>query len=201
MESDSSLYSTLLFPQRKGYPLFQPQPYDDLPEDSKRTGIRIGDVGVVTAPGSFDSIFNILHDAGDQIVNRFGVPEHFVRLEVDDRDVAWHELRHPPGSDISNTTINKTRVDMTASVTVSANSQRTAVLLLPDGASSWDLRPLQLFKDYAEKHTQNWYKFVNGVLKRRIANGDLYLVTGVTKSSSWSVAAVEKGSGDTQLSL
>ncbi|KAJ7812677.1 hypothetical protein B0H13DRAFT_2144171 [Mycena leptocephala] len=206
MESESSLYSTLLFPKRQGYPLFQPQPYDDLPNESKRTGIRIGDVGIVTAPGSFDPIFNILHEDGDQ---------NFVQLELDDRDIAWHELRYPPGSDVSNTSINKRRIDVNAGVEdnvflpvgagaeveVSANSKRTAVLLLPDGASSWDLRALQLFKEYAEKHTQNWYKFVNGTLKRRIANGDLYLVTGVTKSSSWSVAAIEQGSGDTRLSL
>ncbi|KAJ7239493.1 hypothetical protein C8J57DRAFT_1086377, partial [Mycena rebaudengoi] len=190
--------SSLLFLKRQGYPLFQPQPYDDLPEQTKKSGIRIGDVGIVTAPGSFDPIFNILHDAGDEVVNRFGVPENFVQLQLDDRDIAWQELRYAPGSDVSNTSINKRRLDVNAGVEdnvlrpytpflplrlivflfrflpvgagaeveVSINSKRTAVLLLPDGASSWDLRTLQLFKKYAEKHTQNWYKFVNGSLQR-----------------------------------
>ncbi|KAF7356191.1 hypothetical protein MVEN_00950400 [Mycena venus] len=216
MESDSGLYSFLLFSKGKGYPLFQPQPSDDLPDESKKTGVRIGDVGVVTPPGSFDPIFNILHGQGDRVVNRFGVPEHFVQLELGDYDIEWHDLRHPIGSDVSNTTIAKKRLGVEASVDgnvflpvgagaeveVSTDSKRVAVLVLPDGASTWDLRNhLQLFKDYAEKHTQNWYKFVNGHLGRRIANGDLYLITGVTKSSSWSVAAVEQGSGDNRISL
>jgi hypothetical protein len=34
-----------------------------------------------------------------------------------------------------------------------------------------------------------------------VGNGDLYLVTGVTKSSSWSVAALENQSGDGKVSL
>ncbi|KAJ7860336.1 hypothetical protein B0H13DRAFT_1120975 [Mycena leptocephala] len=75
------------------------------------------------------------------------------------------------------------------------------MLLLPDGASRWDLRTLQVFRDYALKHVPKWYEFVNGDLGRMIGNGDLYLVTGVTKSTSWSVAALENQSGDGQVSL
>ncbi|KAJ7752588.1 hypothetical protein B0H16DRAFT_1317279 [Mycena metata] len=210
MESDGALYSALLFTRRQGYPLFQPQLYDDLPDERMRNGVCIGDVGIVTRPGGFDPIFNILHDAGDNVVNPWGVPEDFGRLRLDDRDIAWQQLRYPAGSDVSNSAINKRRVaagagvnaDFGANVEVSTNSKRNAILLLPDGASSWDLRSLHLFKHYAEKHTRNWYKFVNMTLQRGIANGDLYLVTGVTKSSSWSVAAIDQGTdGDTQLSM
>jgi hypothetical protein len=88
-----------------------------------------------------------------------------------------------------------------AVVEVSTNSKQTGLLLLPDGASRWDLRRLQLFRDYALRHAHNWYAFVNGILQRMVGNGDLYLVTGVTKSTSWSVAAVENHSGDRQISL
>ncbi|KAJ6568297.1 hypothetical protein DFH09DRAFT_821184, partial [Mycena vulgaris] len=84
---------------------------------------------------------------------------------------------------------------------VSTNSKETAILLLPDGASRRDLRPLQRFRDYALKHAQSWYEFVNGQLGRMIGNGDLYLVTGVTNSTSWSIAAVENHSGDGKISL
>lgn len=84
---------------------------------------------------------------------------------------------------------------------VSTNSRETAILLLPDGASRWDLRTLQVFRDYALKHAPSWYEFVNGELGRMTGNGDLYLVTGVTKSTSWSVAALENQSGDGQVSL
>ncbi|KAJ7148425.1 hypothetical protein C8R43DRAFT_857674, partial [Mycena crocata] len=68
-------YSKALFTTRDGYPLFNPQPFDDLPEQARRqgTGTQIGDVGVITPDGSFDAIFNVLLPADDP-TNRFGVP-------------------------------------------------------------------------------------------------------------------------------
>jgi hypothetical protein len=38
-----------------------------------------------------------------------------------------------------------------AVVEVSTNSKETAMPLLPDGASRWDLRTLQVFRDYTFK--------------------------------------------------
>ncbi|KAJ7483197.1 hypothetical protein FB451DRAFT_984538, partial [Mycena latifolia] len=66
---DSDLYSQMLLPQGHGYPLFRPQPLDDLPELLRRIGTQIGDVGLVTQDGAFDPIFNILR-AGDDPANR-----------------------------------------------------------------------------------------------------------------------------------
>ncbi|KAJ7735613.1 hypothetical protein DFH07DRAFT_753755, partial [Mycena maculata] len=188
----SDIYSRLLLPTGNGYPLFHPQPFDDLPEPARRTGTAIGDVGIVTSNGSFDPIFNILR-AGDDPVNRFGVPLGFERLILRPNSIQEQMHEHLPGAHISNSTINKRRLDieagLEANVQVSTKSKETGLLLLPDGASRRDLRSLQNFRDYALKHTQSWYAFVNGDLGRMIANGDLYLVTGVTKSTSWSVAA------------
>jgi hypothetical protein len=62
-----------------------------------------------------------------------------------------------------------------------------AQLLLPDGASTWDLHRPQLFRDYALKHVHSWYQFVNDDLKCMAGSSGLYLVTGVTKSTSWSI--------------
>jgi hypothetical protein len=84
---------------------------------------------------------------------------------------------------------------------VSTNSKETGLLLLPDGASSWDLRPLQVFRDYALENAEKWYEFVNGTCRRMVGDGDLYLVTGVTKSTSWGVAALKNHSGEGQISL
>lgn len=86
-------------------------------------------------------------------------------------------------------------------VEISTSSKQTAVLLLPEGASRTDLRGKKKFRDYALKHAQRWYAFVNGDLGRMVNNGDLYLVTGTDKSSSWSVAAVENHSEDCKVSL
>ncbi|KAJ7483220.1 hypothetical protein FB451DRAFT_1555253 [Mycena latifolia] len=212
--SDSELYSRLLFPKGHGYPLFHPQPSDDLPDPARRIGTEIGDVGVVTQDGCFDPIFNILHAANDP-ANRFGVPLGFEQVLLRQEDIRLRVLSHLPGSDISNTSVSKKRLDAEAGiennvflplgvgavVEVSTNSKQTGLLLLPDGASRWDLRPQQLFRDYALKHAQHWYAFVNGELRRMIGSGDLYLITGVTKSTSWSVAALENQSGDGRVSL
>ncbi|KAJ7186024.1 hypothetical protein C8R46DRAFT_852420, partial [Mycena filopes] len=194
---DSHLYTRLLLPKRHGYPLFHPQPFDDLPLQSRRVGTEIGDLGVVTSDGSFDVIFNICRAADDPL-NRFGVPAGFEQLILDAEDVAFRAQYHRPGSDISNTRINKRRLDLDA--TIDANVQ-AAMLLLPDGASRWDVRRLKRFRDYALKHAQSWYEFVNGSLERMVESGDLYLVTGFDKSTSWSLAAVENESQDCKISL
>ncbi|KAJ7795634.1 hypothetical protein B0H14DRAFT_3888121 [Mycena olivaceomarginata] len=215
--SDCQLYSRLLLPKGHGYPLSHPQPFDDLPLDSpnRLIGIDIGDVGVVTSDGAFDVIFNICRSADDP-VNRFGVPDGFEQVELEPaRDIAFLAQYHPPGSDVSNTSISKRRVDVNAAmednvflplgagavVEISTSSKETAVLLLPDGASRKDLRPKVIFRDYALKHAQRWYAFVTGKLHRIVDNGDLYLVTGTDKASSWSVAAGQNHSEDRKISL
>lgn len=88
-----------------------------------------------------------------------------------------------------------------AVVEISTSSKATAILLLPDGGSRTNLRRLQVFRDYALKNAQRWYAFVNGTLGRMVESGELYLVTGVDKSSSWSVAALENNSEGRGLSL
>jgi len=75
------------------------------------------------------------------------------------------------------------------------------MLLLPEGASRCDLRPLETFQEYAVKHAHNWYSFVNGTLHRMVKNDALYLVTGCDKSSSWGVASFENHSDDCHVSL
>ncbi|KAJ7483263.1 hypothetical protein FB451DRAFT_1364250, partial [Mycena latifolia] len=48
---------------------------------------------------------------------------------------------------------------------------------------------------------QSWYAFVNGELGRMIGNGDLYLVTGVTKCTSGASRRSKNQSGDGKVSL
>ncbi|KAJ7039346.1 hypothetical protein C8F04DRAFT_305523, partial [Mycena alexandri] len=212
--SDSRTYSRSLIFKGHGYPLFNPQPFDDLPLDTRRTGTEIGDVGIITSDGSFDVIFNICRAADDPL-NRFGVPDGFEQVKLSSGDIAPQQLYFRPGADVSSTKITKRRLDIDAGVEgnvffplgagavveISTASQTAAVLLLPDGASRTNLRPRRIFRDYALKHGQRWYAFVNGDLDRMVENGDLYLVTGVDKCSSWSLAAIENEAEGCGLSL
>ncbi|KAJ7096078.1 hypothetical protein C8R44DRAFT_378915 [Mycena epipterygia] len=211
--SDGDLYSRLLLTKGHGYPLSHPQPFDDLPDEIRMKGTKIGDVGILTPDGSFDVFFNICRESDDP-VNRFGVPYGFETVYLGSGDVASMASYHRPGSHVSNTTISKRRLDMDAGVEnnvflpvgagavveISTSSKRTAVLLLPDGASRTNLRFPDKFRDHALKHAQAWYDFLSG-LGHMVENGELYLVTGVDKSASWSVAAVENYAEDCSVSL
>jgi hypothetical protein len=113
--SDSRLYTRLLLPKGHGYPLFHPQPFDDLPFEARKNGTEIGDVGIVTSDGSFDIVFNICRAADDPL-NRFGVPDGFEPVRLNPGDIAPKQLFYRPGSDVSNTKINKRRLDVEAAV-------------------------------------------------------------------------------------
>jgi hypothetical protein len=83
----------------------------------------------------------------------------------------------------------------------STSVNELGLLILPDGASSRDARSIQIFNDYALKYGRSWYEWINGVLRRKVGNGGLYLVTGVTKSTSWCVVAGKNSSSDRTVSL
>ncbi|KAJ7717119.1 hypothetical protein DFH07DRAFT_762103, partial [Mycena maculata] len=192
-----------------------PQPFDDLPIAVRSIGTMIGDVGVVT-DGSFDPIFNILR-AHNHPVNRFGVTPAFEQVRLAPEDIVFKALFHPPGCDISNTAIGKKRLDVEASlesnifspvvagasieISTDSGSKETGLLLLPHGASRWDLRQLKKFRDVAMKHGESWYEFINGSLDRMLGVGDLYLITGVTKSESCIVGAIENQAGGGKVAM
>lgn len=70
---------------------------------------------------------------------------------------------------------------------------------MPEGAHHEEVNDLSKFRDYAEKHVESWYDFVLHRRGRRdTANGDIRLVVGVDKSSSWGIASL---SGSFKLQL
>ncbi|KAJ7669003.1 hypothetical protein B0H17DRAFT_989841, partial [Mycena rosella] len=193
-----TFYAVLLHKIREGLALYLPKPCDDLPEPARRDGTQIGAVGVVTDDGYFDTIFNILC-AEDDPANRFGVPANFEQVILRPHDIRIRRLQHPPGTVLSNTVVGKKRLDLQASF--GTNPQKLALVVLPDGASKWDVRSEKVFQEYAKKHARSWYAFVNGDLQRIVGNGGLYLVTGVTKSTSWDIAAVDHSASEGTVSL
>ncbi|KAJ7712806.1 hypothetical protein B0H16DRAFT_1899789 [Mycena metata] len=210
--SDRDLYSRLLLATGNGYPLSYPQPSDDLPPECQERGLEIGDVGALSSDGSFNVFFNVRRPDHDP-VNRFGVPAGFERVDLGYNPFISKKSYHRPGSHVSNTNMNKQRLDVNvevdnvflpvgagAVIELSTTSKQTAVLLLPDGGSRIDLRFHNTFRDLAIKHAQSWYKFVTD-LGTMVENGDLYLITGVDKSVSWGGAAERSHTEDGSISL
>lgn len=75
-----SLHNTALPPNlrcsKDGYPLLRPQS-----EEYCRTGIRIGDVGVLRPDGFFNYLFNVSFPK-DHSLNVGGVPEYFEPVQL-----------------------------------------------------------------------------------------------------------------------
>ncbi|KAJ7840334.1 hypothetical protein B0H13DRAFT_2100981 [Mycena leptocephala] len=182
-------YTRAMLHRKEGYALYLPTPPNDLPESARRVGTEIGDVVLVTDQGSIDPVFNILRPANDRANQRFGVPPAFEQVVLPDDDIRTQVPSHSPGCVISNTTVKRKHLE------------RNGLLILPDGASSWDARSRGIFHECAMKHGREWYAWINRERKREVKNGSMYLVTGVTKSTSWCIAAGNDSSGDRKVSL
>ena len=59
---------------------------------------------------------------------------------------------------------------------------------MPRGARSEDLRNLATFREYAVANVTNWYRYANGPRGLEAKNGDLRLVVGFDKTTSWGIA-------------
>lgn len=105
MSQDASeVYSRLLLPKRHGYPLWVPEPHDNLPVDYQ---VTIGDVGTITTDGGFDPLFNICASLNDP-VNSDGVPLPFEHVVLGPRDIRTWNNFHIPGTGIVSTSIQNT---------------------------------------------------------------------------------------------
>jgi len=63
-----------------------------------------------------------------------------------------------------------------------------AVLIMPDGAITEDLVCRKSIKKYLAKNAETWYEFVSEVCGLDVDNGDIRLVIGFDKVSSWGIA-------------
>jgi hypothetical protein len=59
----SDTYGKLLLMERLGYPLWYPDPDENLPREYRDEGVRIGDVGTITGAGQFAFYFNVHEDS------------------------------------------------------------------------------------------------------------------------------------------
>ncbi|KAF8123492.1 hypothetical protein EV363DRAFT_1420080 [Boletus edulis] len=71
----------------------------------------------------------------------------------------------------------------------SLSMKEGAVLILPEGAQSFDLANEKTFLGEAIRHGIDWYECATEEASRLISNDSLYLITGFHKARSWSVGA------------
>ncbi|KAL0572719.1 SCF ubiquitin ligase complex subunit cdc4 [Marasmius crinis-equi] len=209
---DSEVYARLLFPLRHGCALWCPEPNDALSPEYRESGARIGDVGIMTADGGFDFIFNVLCDADDPI-NQYGVPDGFEPLQWDNNVLERASyFRH--NMLLCSRNANQWDISVGASVAVPGmasgvgggigikfTDEKGAVLMLPHGGSRVDSLNLATFRQYAKKHAESWYQFVNDVHGREAQNGAVYFITGLDKADRWENAVVNDTSREQSCEL
>ena len=79
-------------------------------------------------------------------------------------------------------------------LTFESSASEGAILAMPDGAFQEELSNLPKFRDYVAVHAANWYKFVNGPRGREAQNGDIRVVVGCDKTTSWGMATFANSS-------
>ncbi|TFK19371.1 hypothetical protein FA15DRAFT_601623 [Coprinopsis marcescibilis] len=177
----NTVYERQLLQKRHGFPLWIPQPNGHLPKSYVDKGVSVGDVGIITPEGAFDYLFNICLPA--EHPNNAGLlPEGFVPLLTQHKDISEFP-EHTSDSYLSSPSFQKL-----SGLLFQGTGSEGALLTMPQGALHEDIRNLTKFREYAALHAHSWYKFANGVCGREIENGELHLVTGCDKASSWGIA-------------
>ncbi|KAF8814568.1 hypothetical protein BYT27DRAFT_7156710 [Phlegmacium glaucopus] len=185
VQQSNIIYQRHLELKGHGFPLWIPPPNQNLPIQYRRTGVCIGDVGIITPNGGFSYLFNICLPHDDPVNRR--LPENFSPIsEATDID------KFPVFDDdshLASASIVKALPDSPSSgVQFESSASEGAILTMPLGATSERLGNFASFRRYAASNMIDWYKFVNGVLGREAKNGDIRLVVGCVKTSTWGIA-------------
>ena len=59
---------------------------------------------------------------------------------------------------------------------------------MPQGAYHEDLKNIMTFREYVSIHAESWYVYAKGPCGRQVGNGELHVVTGCDKATSWGIA-------------
>ncbi|KAI3601681.1 hypothetical protein WG66_009039 [Moniliophthora roreri] len=212
--TDGQNYARFLYPRKHGVPLFYPEPNASsiFPQAHQETGVRVGDLGVLTPEGRFDFVFNVCRPADDPIQWK-GVPDNFEQLITTG---SLHETRcylrrgalvysldaSTKGISLKGTApVPGTPFGIGAGAEIEFSKGSGAALSLPNGGSLLETDENIAFLEYAKKHAKSWYHFVNAVLGRNASNGSLYLITGHVKSDAWDLAVARNPSSRQRISL
>ncbi|KAF9526458.1 hypothetical protein CPB83DRAFT_729455, partial [Crepidotus variabilis] len=179
------LYQEQMMQKRRGHALWFPQVSMTLPAELRSKGFSIGDVGNFTPDGGFDFLFNILLPANHPINgSEADVPEGFVPLDAFNQRHVREYWEFEAGTYLASSSVESAQVDMEYST-----ASEGAVLTMPHGSQRVDLSNTTTFQKYMSQNAESWYRFANGAYcGRNLSNGELHLVYGGDKTTSWGIA-------------
>ncbi|CAA7270462.1 unnamed protein product [Cyclocybe aegerita] len=202
-ESSAEIYARQMTSRARGFPLWNSGPNNNLPVEYRRTGVRLGDVGIITSWGSFSFLFNIFVPADDP-VNAGRVPEGFIPLpfSIHAIDVDKRSEFGPKSYIASGTSsVNMSESDSASVLTFKMSTPEGAVLAMPEGAISETIESVDSIRKYVEANILNWYQYANGVRGRGARNGDIRVVLGHDKSNSCGMAITTNATPEVDCSL
>ncbi|KAF8695227.1 hypothetical protein AX14_001856, partial [Amanita brunnescens Koide BX004] len=173
------IYSFEMLTHRAGYPLYMPTPLGGLPTAYRKKGIGVGDVGVITANGAFDFLFNACES--DQSINPDVLPDGFGLLKARIRT----SEKFGPGECLPSDQVREISDGSLSAFHCLATEG--AVLVLHKGATVYEAMNKADFQKHAGCHAISWYKYMfdEGL---DVSNGSLYFVTECIKSAHWGIA-------------
>ena len=81
-----------------------------------------------------------------------------------------------------------------------SSASEEAILVMPDATSQSNLKNLDRFYQHIGVHAESWYQYANGPeMGRRLNNGDLCLVIGCDKTTSWGIATLANSTSASRL--
>ncbi|KAF8336673.1 hypothetical protein F5887DRAFT_987264 [Amanita rubescens] len=180
----SHVYSLEMMIHGAGYPLYMPTPSRGLSAGYRKKGVRVGDVGIITANGAFDFLFNACkhNDPSDAGVNPFILPDGFQLFNAVKRD----RDEFDPGICLHSTHVSE--IDDHDSSSAFQCSTKGAILALPTGATVYEARNIRQLGRQAARCAASWYEYALNEGGRDVSNGSLYFVTECTKSKNWGIA-------------
>ncbi|PPQ98747.1 hypothetical protein CVT24_003444 [Panaeolus cyanescens] len=191
------IYERHMLCKERGYPLWIPEISMGLSPEKRRLGVSIGDVGLVTSAGAFSFLFNILLPV-DHPLQPETMPSGFTPVKPLNPGGVMTVVDLSVNSCLTSVSVRRVTAEQGGTSSsipdqvFELSESEGAVLALPDGAISSDMENLLPWKRYMADHIASWYLYVIGQLGREVKNGDIRLVVGVDKTTSWGMAVAEQ---------
>ncbi|KAF8548015.1 hypothetical protein OG21DRAFT_1423829 [Imleria badia] len=171
----------------RGLPLWFPEPRNTLPVSYVQDGLQIGDVGCVTWEGRFKVLFNVCYGPNHPLNQRLRVSFNFDPIAIDiDQEVVLKHNAVPPGCAITSPGITRhiRTSEKDGHYEFTSSSAKGAILILPDGATSYELIDDECFRKLALEHAFDWYEIAQHHYGNSFGSNSLYLITGFYKARS-----------------